>query len=559
VPTVPSRGEIDRLLDGRGFTADIEDSWRRSLRAGVMPGADLSRLTVAEIDRQSRLAIAAKPVLDQLALDFEGTTYCMALADHQARVIERRFGAVRVGDAMDRVGIVPGAVYDEEASGTNSIATVVTLGRPLSVTGDEHLVQALRGYACVGHPIMNPITRQLEGVLDISCAVGEANPLVRPLLVRSVRSIEERLLEGACRADQRMLEVYRAATSHRPRPVLVLGDTAVLANPSAMELLDASDHAAFHALATDTPLSGRHVCTLTLASGTAVRVEMERIDNTGRVLFEFDRVKERRLTVSGRTSHRDESPQDRLAAARAQRTSVVIIGETGAGRTATALELAAGAPVQVIECGEVGNLGRAGWAQLIEAGAGGLLVLDDLQLLPPSQAKILHQLLDEKPRWLAITSVPVDAPAGEHAALMARCETRIELPPLRTRTTELGRLLRDLTRRVAPDAVVRFTPKAIEALASNPWPGNLKELSSVVRTVLAHRSTGDITPQDLPSQYRRGTRSKNLTTVQQLEHDAIIGALTACRGNKVQAAERLGMSRSTLYRRIRTLGVPDQD
>jgi transcriptional regulator of acetoin/glycerol metabolism len=526
------------------------------LRAGVSPGADLSRLTVAEIDRQSRLALAAKPVLDQLAIDFEGTSYCMALADHAARVIETRFGQLRVGDALDSVGIVPGAIYDEEFSGTNSIATVVALGRPLTVTGEEHLVESLRGFACYGHPIMNRITRQIEGVLDISCLVSEANPLVKPLLVRSVRSIEERLFEGACRADQRMLEVYRAATAHRTRPVLVLGDTAVLANPAAMELLDASDHAAFHALASDIPLVGRHVTTLVLASGTAVRVEMQRIDNTGRVLFEFDRMREGTPAGSGRAT---ALPTDQLAAARAARTSVTIIGETGAGRTATAMELADGAPVKVVECGEVGNLDRAGWAALLADAADGLLLLEDLYRLAPAQAKVLHTVLDEQPVWLAITSVPETSPAGEHAALLARCATRIELPPLRSRPTELGRVLRELTRRIAPDISVRFTPRTIEALASNPWPGNLTELEGVVRTVLSRRSSGDITPQDLPSQYRRGTRSKNLTTVQQLEHDAIIAALTACRGNKLAAAERLGMSRSTLYRRIRTLGVPEQD
>jgi transcriptional regulator with AAA-type ATPase domain len=285
---------------------------------------------------------------------------------------------------------------------------------------------------------------------------------------------------------------------------------------------------------------------------------MQRIDTTGRVLFEFDQVKERTIVSAGRVG-RAPFPLDRLAGARATRASMAIVGETGAGRTSVALELAGAAPVEVVECAEVGNLGRAGWTAVLASAGDGLLLLEDLHLLAPAQAKLLHTLLDAHPVWLAVTSEPMAAPSGEHAALLARCATRIELPPLRSRTTELGRLLGELTRRIAPEVTVRFTPKAIEALASNTWPGNLKELEGVVRTVLSRRSSGDVTPQDLPPQYRRGTRSKNLTTVQELEHDAIIAALTACRGNKMAAADRLGMSRSTLYRRIRTLGVPEQD
>jgi transcriptional regulator of acetoin/glycerol metabolism len=142
---------------------------------------------------------------------------------------------------------------------------------------------------------------------------------------------------------------------------------------------------------------------------------------------------------------------------------------------------------------------------------------------------------------------------------MARCSVRIDVPPLRSRVTEMGLLTREMARRIAPDADVRFTAKTIEMLAGHAWPGNLRELEGVLRNVLAHRSSGDIAPHDLPAEYRRGTRARNLTTVQQLEHDAIIGALSACGGNKVLAAKRLGMSRSTLYRRIRSLGVPEPE
>jgi transcriptional regulator of acetoin/glycerol metabolism len=555
-----ARDRLRALVDGRLLRPDIERSWRRAIDSGLEPGVDLSTLSVADIDRQSRLAVAAKPVLDQLSDDFDGTTYCLALADHRARIIERRFGEMQIGTMLDRLGMVPGAEFREENSGTNSIATVVALGKPLTVTGDEHYVDALRNFSCYGHPILNPVTQALEGVLDISCPVGTGNPLIRPLLVRSVREIEQRLLEYACAADQRMLDVYRTATQRRGRPVLVLGDTAVLANPAAMEIFDAVDQAAFRELANSAPAHDRRTHTLVLSSGARVRVEVQRIDGTGRVLFEFERLDEhgppaRRAGFCAPVEDLVRS----LEQARTRRLPVLVCGEPGTGRTTLIRELAASHPPAVIEGSDVVNLGEAAWLEKFRNLVAGesLLVVEDLQLVPPAAVRNLLSLLEQDAVWFALTTAPTSQPSGEHAMLMAHCPVRIDLPPLRSRLPELGRLIHDLVRRLCPGSTVRFLPQTVEVLAAHQWPGNLRELENVLRNVLRDRSAGDIIPTDLPLEYRGGIRARRLTTVQQLEHDAIIAALDACRGNKVAAAERLGMSRSTLYRRIRTLGVPD--
>lgn len=549
---------MQALLSGRVLRPDIERSWRRAISSGLQPGTDLSALSVADIDRQSRLSLAAKPVLDQLAEDFEGTSYCLALADHQARIIDRRFGEIRIGEMLDSLGLTPGTEYHEGNSGANGIATAFALGAPITVTGDEHFVDALRNFACHGHPIFNPVTRALEGVLDISCLVGEANPLIRPLLVRSARAIEARLLEDASRADQRMLEVYRTATQRRARPVLVLGDTAVLANPAAMEILDAVDQAAFRELANVAPMREHRTHTLVLSSGVRVRVDVQRIDDTGRVLFEFDRLGEdepdgRRW---GFPTEAEDLAQS-IERARAHHLPVLVSGEPGSGRTTLIQKLAA-APA-VIEGSAVAGAGDRSWLEMFAdlARTSDLVVIEDLQLVPPATVRRLLTLLENDTIWYALTTTPLADPSGEHAVLMARCPVRINLPPLRARLTELGMLVRDIAARLAPDASVRFLPQTLEVLARHPWPGNLHELESVLHTLLRHRSSGDITPADLPLEYRGGVRARHLTKVQQLEHDAIIAALDACRGNKVQAAAQLGMSRSTLYRRIRTLGVPD--
>jgi transcriptional regulator of acetoin/glycerol metabolism len=551
-----------RVLQDGGLRPDIEESWRRSIERGLDPSLDLSAVARADVDRRSRLAVAAGPVLDQLAAEFHDTTYCLALADREARIVDRRFGRAHMGTLMDSVGLVPGSDFHELNSGTNAIATVAELGRPLTVTGAEHYADALRGYACHGYPIHDPVTAELAGVLDISCPMEQDNPLLTALLVRSVRAIEERLLDAARTTDQRMLDVYRVAAQGRVRPVLLLGETSVLANAAAMEILDAVDQAAFRELAAAAPWCDRRRHTLVLASGVRVQVDVTRIDAGPQVLFEFERVDD--LDSAGRRPGAPvalESLADSLSRARSRQLAVVVSGEPGTGRTSLARQLAAPALPVVIEGTHVAGLGEAAWlarfGQLTRAGT--LVVIEDVQVLPTDTVRRLLPLLDKGRIWFALTTTPAPAPSGEHAVLLARCSVRVNLPPLRKRLTELGPLVRDLTARLAPGAPVRFQPQTLEVLARHPWPGNLRELESVLRNVLRNRSSGDITPTDLPLEYRGGVRARHLTTVQQLEHDAIIAALDACRGNKVKAAARLGMSRSTLYRRIRTLGVPDHD
>ncbi len=102
---------------------------------------------------------------------------------------------------------------------------------------------------------------------------------------------------------------------------------------------------------------------------------------------------------------------------------------------------------------------------------------------------------------------------------------------------------------------MRFTPSALTALAAQQWPGNLRQLSMVVQHAVGARSAGDITVANLPESYRHTSEARSLTPWEQAELDAIVAALRETGGNKRQAAERLGISRSTLYNRLRSLRI----
>ncbi|MGH3468302.1 MAG: helix-turn-helix domain-containing protein, partial [Thermocrispum sp.] len=82
-----------------------------------------------------------------------------------------------------------------------------------------------------------------------------------------------------------------------------------------------------------------------------------------------------------------------------------------------------------------------------------------------------------------------------------------------------------------------------------------RELAMVVRHAAASPTTGEITAADLPEAYRTPVSPRPLTPWQQAEHDAIVSALRATAGNKLQAAERLGISRTTLYNHIRAMKI----
>jgi transcriptional regulator with GAF, ATPase, and Fis domain len=148
----------------------------------------------------------------------------------------------------------------------------------------------------------------------------------------------------------------------------------------------------------------------------------------------------------------------------------------------------------------------------------------------------------------------------------------ISIPPLRNRREDIEPLIRHLFSRVSRrhDRAVILSPEAMRDLLSYDWPGNVRELENALEYAVAVSQTQTIHPQDLPLEitatnplhqpappqtasvdHPRTQASAAATP----EYERIRATLDQYQWRRAEAAEALGMSRTTLWRKMRELGL----
>lgn len=137
----------------------------------------------------------------------------------------------------------------------------------------------------------------------------------------------------------------------------------------------------------------------------------------------------------------------------------------------------------------------------------------------------------------------------------------LELPPLALRTDK-ERLIREFLAAETSDG----RPAAIEMdafhhLLTYDWPGNVRELRNVIRTALAICDGGVVRLSDLPSEVRNhsptgASPARQAERSSSIEREEVLRSVRECGGNMSRVAEQLGVSRNTLYRRCKRLGIP---
>ncbi|HUB28664.1 MAG TPA: sigma-54 dependent transcriptional regulator [Terracidiphilus sp.] len=218
-----------------------------------------------------------------------------------------------------------------------------------------------------------------------------------------------------------------------------------------------------------------------------------------------------------------------------------------------------------------------------ERADGGTLFLDEVgDMSLKTQAKVLRALDEQRftpVGALQAMSVDVRVIAATNKNLeeeIAKGNFREDLfyrlnvipfyvPPLRDRKEDMPLLVRDFLRAYGREygrARLEISEDATELLKQYHWPGNVRELKNLVeRILILNPQAPRIERKHLPMLVHRGASRRNddFSTLHQAreayERDYILKKIDECHGNISRAAESLGLERSHLYRKMRTLGI----
>lgn len=582
-------------------------SWRRCRDMGLVANdyhgatpVEQHALRVMQ-EHFEQLRRLCRPELEALYAGVDRAGSIVVLAAPDGFILDA-LGSADFLDKAARVSLRPGVRWTESSTGTNAVGTAIVERRSVEVLGAEHFYLPHKVLSCSATPIFNP-QGGVIGVLDLSGESSVHRNLAMGMVQFAVEQIERRVFEHEfdhgdivrIHSDPDLLGTAREG-------LLVFEDhKLVAANRGALRLLgiDWSElgklrHHELFASALPRP------------GGTG---DMRCQD--GKMMHACRDLPSRTRWVHGAHAPATAPPVpapvfsagldaelDRLMKLIDAGIPVLLQGETGTGKEVVARELhrrsaRAAAPFVAVNCaalpeslieselfgympGAFTGARRDGTPGLLRQADGGTLFLDELGDMPLALQSRLLRVLQEREvtplggsRAFAIDVNVIAATHRDLCSAIARgafradlyyrvAQSTLHLPALREeadRVTLISRLWQALG---GGQASMQLHPELVQALAAMPWPGNKRQLVGVLRSLMAlGLPCSTLTVADLPIELQRQQTLASspradaaADDLHAIELRAIDEAVATCGGNVAAAARKLGISRSTIYRRL---------
>ncbi|MDE2149670.1 MAG: sigma-54-dependent Fis family transcriptional regulator [Gammaproteobacteria bacterium] len=547
-------------------------------------------------------------------------------------VIVNYVGDPGFADIARRSGFREGAVWSEEVQGTNGMGTCLVLRRPVLIHEHEHFLAQNTGLTCSAAPIFDP-EGQLLAALDISGRASAAQTLTLAMVNIAALNIENRVLLDGCR-HQFVLRFHRRPefVSTSGEGLLAIDDQGIVrgANRCALDLLGHPEHGALCGHSIEEILDTTTMTLIQLASRTTFHPEAVRGRLNGNRLFFAVQGPERLVVRSARQSTAADDEAERLGLlafgdpAMAQNVrvakrvanrdiSILLLGETGTGKgyfakAIHAISHRASGPFISVNCaaipetlieselfgyepGAFTGATRSGHMGRIVQASRGTLFLDEIGDMPlPLQVRLLSVIEDHEVLPLGGSKpIPVDvriisathrnlADAVASGAFRDDLYYRlngiaITLPPLRSRGDKSALIQRLLRLEVGDGEHAELDDALLSRLLQYSWPGNLRQLRNVIRSMLALREGDRMTLADLQEDWLSATAPISAAATSAApapkadggaedddllgcaEREALLRILHATHWNVSAAAARLRLSRKTMYRKMHRHGI----
>ncbi|QFY77103.1 sigma-54-dependent Fis family transcriptional regulator [Alcaligenes faecalis] len=565
------------------------------------------------LEQQHHLLHHSSAAVQDLAALVHPHRSLVLLCDAQGTVLQQA-GDPHFLQRAEQVALRAGVSWAENHRGTNAIGTALFCAQPIKIHGSQHYLPDNRILSCHAAPIFDPYG-QIIGVLDISGPSELEHHYALDLAQLYARQISRQMLESLCTPTRRLLHLHtdpgllNSAFSGR---LVLEDDTIVAADELAAHLLrhdwqelPGQDLNAVleQAKNTNRPTT-LHLSTATKSQGPARSVQTQTRTQT-------------ETAENPQLSPQQENALEPALRAMQMGLSILLSGPSGSGKERMARELhrrhksqsgpfvainCAALPETLIEAelfgyeaGAFTGARRQGYAGKLRQAHGGVLFLDEIGDMPVGLQSRLLRVLQEREvqalgserthrldfQLISASHQPLEKLVRDgrfRADLYFRLQDYIcTVPSLRERNDLGDYISRELAILAQGQAVPQLHPEALQTLQDYDWPGNYRQLRSVLLQIIVQDSPGRLwLAQDLPAlpclnvehpvlaQEPAASAARNITetstptapkpqTLKEQEYAAVQQALEQHQGNISQAARALGLHRSTLHRRLKEM------
>lgn len=568
----------------------LRESWFRSELYGLERSAeDFPLLGQGELaDRlasHSSLQHYSSPVVNHLAERLTESQSVIVLTDASGVVLQT-VGNLSAMEKAQRFALSPGTLWSESGRGTNAIGTALAIDDSCEIDGEQHFLTSNQNLYCAAIPLQTP-DGQVAGVLDISGPAHFAHTHTLAWVKGAARQIEYLWVKQSLHPQQWLMSLH--PDPHKLDSVeellLVFSDNVLTtASRLALRKLGVSPerlgNITFGQLF---PLLKQTPSTVPMPVTCSGQTYYYRLRAPAQTYIS---VPPKPTAAWPFSLKQDGEKMVRLLNAG---VSLCVQGETGSGKEFVSQTLhqrsrwregkfvainCAAIPESLIESelfgyqpGAFTGANKNGYIGKIREADGGILFLDEIGDMPlPLQTRLLRVLQDKvvaplgSSRSWPVNFAVICATHRNLAQLVADGEFREDLlyrlqeftqtiPPLRewpSLPTFIQQQWRELgaeTRHIA------LSPPLLDSLAHFAWPGNVRQLRSLMKVLLALAEDGETLGVDaLPPEYRQAA-SEHVENLKQHDAALITSTLARFNGNISKAAQALGVARSTLYRR----------